>query len=84
MPKYRWIITDDLTGPFRDAVGVEGPSSCDTNLVSNEARFEIFDDDNHLCYIGKLFGDYDGFEPLDDFGMPNAGCTAIKINGELL
>ena len=24
------------------------------------------------------------FEPIDDFGMANAGCTYIKINGEVI
>jgi len=37
----------------------------------------MFDDDMNLYYEGKIIGDYDGFEPLDDFGMPNARCTSI-------
>ena len=28
---------------------------------------------------GKIWGDFDGFEPLDDFGEPNAGCTEIRL-----
>jgi hypothetical protein len=38
----------------------------------------MFDDDNILYYEGRILGNYRGFEPLDDYGMPNAGCTKIK------
>ena len=38
------------------------------------------DDDGNLYYEGLIFGDYMGFEPLDEFGMPNAGCTIIEYN----
>jgi|TARA_R100001530_G_scaffold110783_3_gene78010 hypothetical protein len=41
----------------------------------------MFDDDGVLYYAGLIWGDYDGFEPLDDFGMPNAGCTEIQLRG---
>ena len=42
----------------------------------------MYDDDNNCYYKGMIYGDYDGTEPLYDFGMPNAGCTYIKINGK--
>ena len=29
-------------------------------------------------YAWVLTGDYEGFEPLDDFGTPYAGCTEIR------
>lgn len=41
-------------------------------------RFRMYDDDGELYYDGRIVGDYDGFEPLDDFGMPNVGCTNIR------
>ena len=31
--------------------------------------FKMRDDDKELVYTGKIIGDFDGFEPLDDFGM---------------
>lgn len=32
-----------------------------------------------------LYGDdYQGFEPLDDYGTPNAGCVKMKLDGEWL
>jgi hypothetical protein len=44
-------------------------------------RFRMKDDDGQVYYHGRIAGDYDGFEPLDDFGAPNAGCTSIEYRG---
>jgi hypothetical protein len=43
--------------------------------------FKIYDDDGELYYTGARIGlqgptEY-GFEPLDDYGTPNAGATEI-------
>ena len=86
---YYWTITRDLIcEPNLDgekpAVGTSGPGNADESLRTNPARFSLYDDDGELYYCGMIYGDYDGFEPLDDFGSPNAGCTSIKINGEWL
>jgi len=79
---YRWKITrDHLDG---EDAGVEGPRDLDPNLKSNPTRFTMYDDDDECYYSGMLYGDFDGLEPLDDFGMPNAGCTYIKIAGEVV
>ena len=45
-------------------------------------RFSMYDDDGGLCYEGVFVGDDDatGFEPLEEFGMPNAGCTEIRYH----
>ena len=43
-------------------------------------KFRMFDDDGELYYEGYS-NDKDSekaFDPLDHFGMPNAGCTEIK------
>jgi hypothetical protein len=42
------------------------------------------DDDGITYYEGEIYGDYDGFEPLDDFGTPNAGAVSIWYKGEML
>jgi hypothetical protein len=50
----------------------------------------MYDDDGLLVYEGRCNcldnpdEDVDGFEPLDDFGEPNFGCTRIDylIDGE--
>ena len=88
---YRWTITCDHTavrslpeGTNSNAKGMEGPSNCDSGLHDNPTQFSMYDDDDNCYYEGMLYGDFDGFEPLDDFGTPNAGATSIKINGKLL
>jgi hypothetical protein len=74
--EYNWIITDDYIDNGIE-VGVTGPRNKSRN-TENEGEFRMLDDDGELYYRGKIWGDYDGFEPLDDFGMPNAGCTTIE------
>lgn len=51
-------------------------------------KFRMFDDDGEVYYSGRVVaadGDYTSEEvcagPLDDFGMPNAGCTHIRYRG---
>jgi len=89
MSKYAWEITHDyVSGPIKlsDLKIVQGPANAPKELLEQLAagegeEFEMFDDDDNLYYKGLIVGEFDGFEPLDDFGMPNAGCTAIKLNG---
>lgn len=75
---YRWAITKDLVSDGLD-VGVQGPYNLNPELIDNETAFRMYDDDGELYYEGFLYGDFNCHEPLDDFGMPNAGCTTIKI-----
>ena len=80
---YRWEITRDhieIDGP----VTIRGPREYDRSITDSPSSFELFDDDGVLQYSGVIFGNYTGFEPLDDFGTPNAGCTLVKLNGESL
>jgi len=88
---YRWIITEDLVadhdwpeGTNGNAKGVVGPRHADESITDNKTAFRMHDDDGECYYKGYIFGDFDGFEPLDDFGMPNAGCTKIWIWGAWL
>jgi len=80
---YYWEITKDLISDGIDAVGV---SNGDKNLkdTTNGKDFSMYDDDDECYYMGSIYGNYEGFEPLDDFGMPNSGCTMIKIDGQLI
>ena len=83
--EYRWVITRDLISrDDDDDTGVTGPSDADADVTDNAAKFSMWDDDDNCYYEGMLYGDYAGFEPLDDFGTPNAGCSAIKLDGEWL
>ena len=83
MPKYYWIIEKDHIENGHSN-GVDGPGGCDTTLRTNPAKFEMFDDDGTLYYSGTIYGVYDGCEPLDDYGMPGAGCTRIDVAGKTL
>lgn len=76
---YRWKITTDHIDS--KAQGQEGGSfQIDQPVPSdNETDFQLLDADRVLYYSGKLYGDFDGFEPLDDFGMGYAGCTTVKL-----
>ena len=76
-----WTITKDLIDG--EAVGVCGPRACGLSAEEIAAhqdatRFRLKDDDGAVYYEGVLVGG-DGFEPLDDFGTPNAGCTSIEL-----
>ena len=84
---YRWIITKDHCDG--EAVGLEGPSGCDSNLKDNPQHFSLWDDDRECYAEGMLYSTDDDhnyeealFAPLNNFGMPNWGCVAIKVEGE--
>jgi len=75
---YRWKILKDHIDT--DSVGVEGPGNLDPELNKNRRLFKIYCDDKILSYEGEIFGDFHGFEPLDDYGTGNAGLVHIKLN----
>ena len=78
---YMWVITkDNISCSNYTDVGTEGPRYHKSPL-DNKTKFSLYDDDKTCYYEGFIFGEFDGFEPLDDFGMPNSGCTLVKLNG---
>lgn len=80
MTKYAWVITVDHIET--DAVGTIGPggATMDVDAIKKAgAHFRMYDADGELYYQGYICGDYSGFEPLDDFGTPNAGATDIRM-----
>ena len=81
---YRWKIDKDFLDGSGEhsAVGTEGPRDLDDNVSANPKGFTMYDDDDNAYYHGWLYGDYEGFEPVDDFGMPNAGAVHIKFDGD--
>lgn len=79
---YRWIITN--SGYCSTLEGICGPRRYNATIKDNHARFSLWDDDGNCLASGMIYGEYDGFEPLDDYGTPSLGCVAIKINGEWL
>ena len=83
--KYAWAITKDH---IENGVteGLTGPANgeLDYNAIvthPHKQKFRMLDDDGELYYEGYLVGG-DGFEPLDDFGMPGAGCTTIQYKNK--
>lgn len=83
---YGWIITHDYAEFDDSDVGIIGPKDVKftkEQLLKGKA-FKMKDGDGNLVYRGRITGDYDGFEPLDDFGEGNAGCTEIWyfLNGK--
>ena len=81
---YHWTITKDYLATDieynRDrAVGPRSsPKRYYEVLAEPGEYFRMLDDDGKVYYEGKIVGDYDGFEPLDDLGTPDAGCTEIQ------
>ncbi len=88
--QYGWTITQDHLSDKSDPlnrIGTTGPS--DTAWTTKEIledkdkkRFVMYDDDDERYYTGYIVGDYSGFEPLDDFGAPDSGCTGIKYHNK--
>jgi hypothetical protein len=81
---YRWKIDKDYLdgGTDSSAVGIEGPHNLDETLDSNPRGFTLYDDDDNAYYHGWIYGDYEGFEPVDDFGLGYAGAPHIKLDGD--
>ena len=73
-----FVITKD----FGSKVEIVGPGNAtltaDQILNHLEAqKFRMLDDDGEVDYYGYFLGE-DEFEPLDCYGLPNAGCTSIQ------
>jgi hypothetical protein len=82
-----WIIDvdheadEDAKAPSNaNAVGMMGPRGYEGDGSELKHKFQMYDDDDNLYYEGR--SDEVDFGPLDDFGMPNAGCTYIKYKNE--
>lgn len=84
-----WIIDRDIIADPDDrvlskrgtnayAVGVHSPDWSDRLDKLATERFRMLDDDGNVYYGGRCTRETE-FEPLDDFGMPNAGCTTIEF-----
>ncbi|MBG9791032.1 hypothetical protein ABD76_00140 [Paenibacillus dendritiformis] len=83
MSRCQWVITvDHITQGKR--VGTVGPWDAELSAEAIQHHpegqpFRLKDDDGQLYFEGVYVGPDDGdlFAPLDDFGMPDAGCTQI-------
>lgn len=93
---YGWIITEDHISKEcgdKSEVGISGPRNISKAVLARlkkgeGVKFKLYDDDGILYYEGLQIegdeGDEGTFAPLDNFGMPNSGCTELKqfLNGE--
>jgi hypothetical protein len=91
--EYAWIIDEDLIsdGDDEGTKGPsDAPERMLDGLADGQgARFMMSDGDKTPYYMGRLIrwpietpggdelDDEDLFGPLDDFGLPNAGCSTI-------
>lgn len=90
-PGYGWLITKDKIDDG-NTNGTMGPHDCQFSadeIKSKGAKFRMLDDDGIVYYYGYIhhiddyFPEYEaGFEPLEDFGTPNAGCTDIQYKNK--
>ena len=88
---YGWIISADQINSLlglKTEVGVCCPRNIAPEIrerlkAGQGEEFRMRDDDGAVYYEGRIICDPDSdpesaFRPLDDFGMPNAGCTSIE------
>lgn len=87
---YGWIITKDHYAERegdQSSVGTMGPrgitEKIQEQLKKGEGiKFRLLDDDKNLIAEGLQIegdsGEEGCFAPLDDFGMPNWGCTELQ------
>lgn len=76
---------EDVDGLINEA-GTHGPSDAvltREQILEHGVEFQMLDDDGELYYEGVVawatdYKNGSGFEPLDDFGRGNAGCTEIR------
>ncbi len=82
-----FIITADYISEGKynrtDTIGPRGADDATVKLLTDGEgeRFRLLDDDGEVYYLGRFIGSpevEDEFQPLDLFGTPDAGCTAIQ------
>jgi hypothetical protein len=80
----------------QNAVGITGPSTASDHAVARLREgdgqpFRMLDGDGEIYYYGRFLEEphdpelYEAveFQPLDNFGTPNAGCAEIQYKSEL-
>lgn len=66
---------------------ITGPRTADMDLIrrllgSAEGEpFKLMDGDGEVMGEGRILGEYDGFEPLDEFGEGAWGAATIRYHG---
>lgn len=83
---YAWLIYEDrLDGRGVHIVGPRNPTPALVAMLDagKGEQFRMYDDDGEWYYSGRIVrvgsaSHDEGFEPLDDFGTPDSGCTEIR------
>ncbi len=87
MNKYTWIVTQDaILGDSSDAVGMIGPPRATRRerfdvIITQGERFRMANDIGEVQFVGYIVGEFDGSEPLQDYGLDN-GCASIEYERE--
>jgi len=72
-----WIVLVDNTESNNESVEIKSCQYPEELKYENlPVQFRMYDDDGNLYYSGRM--KIEDFDPLDDYGMPNAGCTYLK------
>ena len=84
MSQYTWIVTrDSILGDSSDAVGKIGPKGAknrerfDKVIIEGE-HFRLINDAGDVQFSGYIHGEFEGREPLEDYGVAN-GCSTIEF-----
>lgn len=77
-----FVVTHDYLDPNSEFTNATTAQLRQIKKHGFTCHFKMYDDDGIHYYSGYLLGKYEGceqaFNPLEDYGMPNAGCTDIK------
>ena len=83
MSKYTWIVTRDaVLGDSSNAVGKIGPTGAKSRerfdqVILHGDHFRLLNENNVTQFTGYILGDFEGMEPLTDYGYDN-GCIQIE------
>ena len=80
--KYFWTITKIHFDDLQHELSVTQGNPALKGI--NPSHWSSYDGDGNCSYEGMIYGDYSGFEPLDDFTCGNVGDAGIKYKGEWL
>ena len=75
-----WVITKDHVSSAGEKSDEGRCSTGYPHVRGPWHEFRIYDDDGELYYEGKSSSK--SFDPLDDFGTPNAGATSIAYRNK--
>lgn len=83
MSQYTWIVSQgQIVGDSSGSVGHIGPPHAKNRarfdiVIKSGQRFRLLDADGNMRYLGYIYGEYEGREPLEEYGR-GKGCVAIE------